>query len=405
MTSQRRRGPYLTAASVLLLTFLYACTARSADPGLLDGSPTRPSEQQARVDLIVMRPPVSVQILMTSVTTRPQRATKVSIEGTGFLVNGQVTNPGTSAEGLLFNSRMVQAIFDDENPETVGNWVYPDTGEWDPQRNTDEFVAMVPVWAANGLQAVTVNLQGGGPKQSQFTHAQPWANTGINPDGSLKEPYLDRLDQVLRAADDAGMVVILGLFYFGQDQRVADEAAVVRAVDNVADWIVAQRYRNVMVEIANENTDNYDHAILRPDRVHELIERVSDRGLLASTSSSGGKVPDDSIMETADYILVHGNGRTPEELDRLIEKIRANPAWQEWPRPIVFNEDSTDLDKFRVAVASDTSWGFYDQGENNYRDGYQSPPTNWSINTDSKKAFFDRIAEILNPRLVLLDTE
>ena len=37
-----------------------------------------------------------------------------------------------------------------------------------------------------------------------------------------------------------GMVVILGIFYFGQDERVRDEAAVVRAVDATVDWLLAR---------------------------------------------------------------------------------------------------------------------------------------------------------------------
>ncbi len=38
----------------------------------------------------------------------------------------------------------MQAIFDDLNPDTRLRWVYPDTGEWDPERNVREFVAMLP---------------------------------------------------------------------------------------------------------------------------------------------------------------------------------------------------------------------------------------------------------------------
>ena len=39
---------------------------------------------------------------------------------------------------------MVQATFDDDNPQTAGHWRYPDTGEWDPDCNTDEFCAALP---------------------------------------------------------------------------------------------------------------------------------------------------------------------------------------------------------------------------------------------------------------------
>jgi hypothetical protein len=45
---------------------------------------------------------------------------------------------------LLMNSRMIQGIFDDDNPETAELWKYPATGVWDPDRNTDEFCAQMP---------------------------------------------------------------------------------------------------------------------------------------------------------------------------------------------------------------------------------------------------------------------
>ena len=59
-------------------------------------------------------------------------------------------------EGLLMNSRMVQGVFDDLNPETRSRWAYPDTGKWDAERNDAEFLAAMPVWRAHGLLAFTV---------------------------------------------------------------------------------------------------------------------------------------------------------------------------------------------------------------------------------------------------------
>ena len=75
-----------------------------------------------------------------------KRHTEVSIKGEMFYINGKPTYQGRKwkghkIEGLLFNSRMVQGIFDDLNPKTVSKWAYPDTGKWDPKRNTKEFIA------------------------------------------------------------------------------------------------------------------------------------------------------------------------------------------------------------------------------------------------------------------------
>src|SRR5687767_8530696 len=94
--------------------------------------------------------------------------TKIEIDGERFLINGAPTYAGREwkgqrIEGLLMNSRMVQATFDDENPLTQGLFAYPDTGVWDAERNVSEFIAMVPEYRASGLLAVTLNLQGGCP--------------------------------------------------------------------------------------------------------------------------------------------------------------------------------------------------------------------------------------------------
>ena len=94
--------------------------------------------------------------------------TQITADGERWLINGQTTYQGRQyrgwdVEGLLMNSRMTNAMFDDENPVTRQLWAYPDTGEWDADRNTDEFIAQLPTYRAHGLLAVTVNLQGGIP--------------------------------------------------------------------------------------------------------------------------------------------------------------------------------------------------------------------------------------------------
>jgi hypothetical protein len=186
--------------------------------------------------------------------------TKLTIEGNTFRINGKptyegITWQGHKIEGLLMNSRMVQGIFDDLNPETVSNWVYPDTGKWSAERNTNEFLAAMPEWRNNGLLAFTINLQGGSPYG--YSSAQPWHNSAIASDGSLRSAYMSRLERILDRADHLGMVVILGYFYFGQDERLTNETAVIKAVDNVTKWVLDRGYRNVMVEINNECDINY----------------------------------------------------------------------------------------------------------------------------------------------------
>ncbi|MDP6951908.1 MAG: hypothetical protein QGF53_04020, partial [Alphaproteobacteria bacterium] len=132
--------------------------------------------------------------------------TRISIRDAQFLINGRVTYEGAEGiEGLLLNARLVQGVFDDLNPETRHLWAYADTGEWDAERNTAEFIAAMPSWRDHGVLAFTLNLQGGSPYG--YSQAQPWINSAFEADGSLREDYMARTGRILDAADGLGMAV------------------------------------------------------------------------------------------------------------------------------------------------------------------------------------------------------
>jgi hypothetical protein len=298
---------------------------------------------------------------------------------------------------------MVQGIFDDRNPSTVGQWVYPDSGRWDPGRNTREFIAAMPEWRRHGLLAFTLNLQGGSPRG--YSREQPWHNSAIEADGRLRADYLGRLERILDAADRLGMVVILGYFYFGQDERLKDEAAVIRATDSVTGWLLDRGYRNVLVEVNNECNVGYDHEVLRPGRVHELIERVKrtvrdGERLLVGTSYGGGTIPLENVVRASDFLLVHGNGvGDPRRIVQMIQQTRNVAGYT--PKPILFNEDDhydfdRPLNNFTAALSAYASWGFFDYrrpGEG-FDDGYQSVPVNWGISSERKRGFFRLLGRI-----------
>jgi len=335
-----------------------------------------------------------------------QRKTDVSIRGDAFLINGRPTYEGRTwqgkrIEGLLLNSRMVQGIFDDLNLDTWAKWAYPDTGIWDAERNTREFVAAMPQWRRHGLLAFTINLQGGSPQG--YSREQPWHNSALTETGDLRPEYMARLERILDRADELGMAAILGVFYFGQDHRLKDEAAVLRALDNAVDWVLDHSYRNVLIEVNNECNVRYVHPILQPPRVHELIERAKartrdGRRLLVSTSYGGGSIPRENVVRSADFLLVHGNGvGDPERIADMVRRTRRVPGYH--PMPILFNEDDHfDFEKPRnnlaAAIGEYCSWGYFDPGASNYRDGYQCPPVDWRINTERKRAFFAKVREI-----------
>jgi hypothetical protein len=336
----------------------------------------------------------------------PKRQTILGIDKDRFLINDKLTYAGRTfrdkkVEGLLMNSRMVQGIFDDLNAETRPRWVYPDTKKWDADRNTTEFVAAMPEWRKHGLLAFTICLQGGSPEG--YSKDQPWENNAFEPDGSLRTAYMARLEKILDKADELGMIALVGYFYFGQDQRLKDESAVKTAAKNATAWLVEKSYRNVMIEIANEcDNARYDQAILKPARISELIEQVREQGqklnLKVGASFNGGTIPTNDVVKTSDFVLMHGNGvKEPRRIAEMVREVRKRPDYR--PKPVLFNEDDHfDFDKpdnnFMAALGEYASWGYFDPGKNNYEDGYQSPPVNWSLNTERKKAFFGLLKDM-----------
>jgi hypothetical protein len=338
--------------------------------------------------------------------------TVVSIEGDAFHLNGRPTYPGRSwkgrrIEGLLLNARLVQGAFDDRNPETRPMWDYPD-GPWDPQRNTREFIDAMGLWRDRGLVSFTINFQGGSPQG--YSREQPWHNSAFEADGTLRDDYAARMGRILDRADELEMAPILGVFYFGQDHRLADEQAVGRAMDAVVDWLIDRGDRHVLVEIANEINVRYTHEIIQPGRCHELIRRVGERSsgrldtpagrLLVGTSMGGGAIPPGTVVEASDFVLLHGNGvGEPDGIRRMVREVRAISEYR--GQPVVFNEDDhfdfeADDCNMLAAVDEYAGWGYFDYrmaGEG-FDEGYQSVPVNWSISSRRKRGFFDLLAEM-----------
>ncbi|HTR83906.1 MAG TPA: hypothetical protein VMI56_05480 [Reyranella sp.] len=340
---------------------------------------------------------------------------RVTIEGGAFRIDGTPTYAGRSwkghrIEGMLMNSRMANAIADDENPETRGAWSYAD-GPWDAERSTREFIAALPAYRAHGLLAVCLNLSGGSPQG--YSWNQPWKICGFNADGTINPAWAARLESVIAATDRLGMAVILGLFYGKQSGTFKDEAAVKAAVTNTVDWLLQKNATNVLIEIGNEvDLENvWAHDIIDARRCHELVELAQKRGdrkLLVSTSLIGMHTPPAPIVAACDFLLPHGNRvhgpdghfqPAPHGIRLQVANWRASPAYR--GQPIVYNEDDHfEFDKpdnhFVAAVESGASWGYFDyrMSRERFEDGFQSLPVDWTISSKRKRAFFGLLKEI-----------
>jgi hypothetical protein len=210
---------------------------------------------------------------------------------------------------------------------------------------------------------------------------------------------MERLELILAEADRLGMVPMLCVFYFGQDQHFTNDDAIRAALRNTIAWLHRGGYRNVLIEIANEcNNAKYDQPILKPDRIVELFEvaraefRAGKFAYPLGVSFNGGGIPPAHVVAVSDYLLLHGNGvKDPRRLAEMVQQTRKIATYR--PMPILVNEDDHfDFDKpvnnMLETVRNGASWGLMDIGDNNYTDGYQSPPVNWGINTERKRQFF-----------------
>lgn len=268
--------------------------------------------------------------------------TRVSIEGSQWRIDGRPTYPGTGAEGLLMNVRMVNAVFEDRNRP-----------EFSPDDNTAEFIAKIPGYVAHGIRAFTLSLQGGAPGYEGAV------NSAFHPDGSLRKPYMDRVRRVIEACDRSGAAVILGCYYQRQDQILRDEAAVRMGVSNVARWIARSGHRNVVLEIANEfGHGGFDHPILKTANGQVELIRIAKSlvpDLLVSTSGLGRGTLPEEVSRAADFLLVHFNNTRLDDIpDRVAELKR-------FGKPVVCNEDDRPAEEQLLAAeltaSAGASWG------------------------------------------------
>ncbi len=314
--------------------------------------------------------------------------TVLKTQGDKFLINDKLIYsefPNKETHGLLMNARFIQGIFDDkQEPQRFNRF-----GKiFDANEQTDNLIKALPQWYNVGLRAITVGLQGGGPCFTIDNYTVD--NNPFSSDGkTIDTEYLDRLDRLINACDEIGMVVIVSYFYHVQALKLKDDIAVINAVKTASNWLRDKNFGNVIIEIANEHDcDAYKaHPILYTDHgVAELIDiAIRESGhMLVGCSPTGGRF-DEEIVNASSVILIHGNGQTREYFYQLIQKCKkAKPN-----TPIVCNEDSQALSNMAVSLKTGTSWGYY----NNMTK--QEPPTDWTITKGEDFFFATRLAQSL----------
>ena len=251
------------------------------------------------------------------------------------------------AQGKLMNIRLAQALFHDE-------WM--NERPFDPNRNTQAVIDALDFYRSHGILMINVSLQGGQAgydknvngidRQNGFRYGPEKGTlvSAFRPDGSLKPDWMARLERLLRAADERGMIVNLMYFYQGQDEQFDSTEAIVAAARGMTDWLIEKRFHNVIIDVANEwdlRGDRWDFGSFIPQNVIGLIDVVRERyqnrhadyAPPVGVSSDGRMNYPESLSKVVDLVLLHGNGRTPEQKARRVAELK------DVPRPVLMNED------------------------------------------------------------------
>ncbi|MES2594894.1 MAG: hypothetical protein V4662_06145 [Verrucomicrobiota bacterium] len=294
-------------------------------------------------------------------------ATKVELVNGLWHLNGAVTYAGTSAEGLLLNVRMVNSTFSDRHDDTRKKG-------FDAEANTDRFIAQIPAYAASGVRAFTLCLQGGMPGYEKAL------NSAFNADGSLRDEDMARVARVIRACDENGVAVILGLFYQRQTPLFKSDEAIRAAVVNAMRWIAEQRFTNVLVEIANEYPHpRFTHELIKsPQGMASLIRLAKETvpSLLVTASGYGNGALHDEVAKACDFLTPHFNSTGVDKIPQRIKALKKHN------KAIVCNEDHKDGEEaaaaLRACVGNHASYGLMLQEHNQHHpfhfDGPEDDP-------------------------------
>lgn len=322
--------------------------------------------------------------------------TTYEIKGQDFYINGKKTyteipNNNPQCHGLLFNARFIQALFQDVKEENREH--YNRFGRtFEVEKNTDALIAALPQWYNAGLRAITIGLMGGGPCMSY----KDWGTLefgSFSSDGKTMDPGVrNRLEKVLKAADDLGMLVIVSFLYHGQFRYFDNDEAIENVCKTSVDTLCAMPFDNVIIEVANEydviERMVPDSKIGTPEKMAELVEKCRQWcGGRFAVGSSTCYVEERQkiVMQASDIALFHGNDKLRQMLHNKYTLVR---SWCP-DKPLVVNEDSAIFTQIDVALEDHFSWGYY----NNWTK--QEPPCDWGITVGEDDYFAHKVSEVV----------
>ncbi len=323
--------------------------------------------------------------------------------------------------GSLALLRLTQAIFDDE-------WLRERS--FDPDANTDRLIEQLDLYKRYGVGGIVVSLQGSDPGYaSDLNGVARGASADLGEeagslvsayraDGSIKPEWLARLDRLIGAAKQRGLVVCLVYFQQDQDEALASPAAILDAARNVTRHLIERNARNVIIDVAdawNEPEGRWDHRLFIQRSIVQLIRAVrgefqeADFTLPIGASSGSGMLYPSSLARLCDVVLLQGDGRS------AADKLARVRQFKQYSRPVLMVSDSngagTAEDELqresaiaKAYLEEASGWAFVPAGTaNRFPFAYELPesPRADGLRTEAQRggayfrAMLDRIASIV----------
>ncbi len=231
------------------------------------------------------------------------------------------------ARGKLILVDAPQGLFEDE-------WLTEKP--FDPAANTDALIAALDLYKEYGILAVAVSLQGADPGYSLerngiarkrgalYGSKEGALISAFERDGSLKPAWTERLDKLLKAADQRGMFVKLTYFQPAQDEALDSPEAVVAAAQNITRWLVAGDHRNVIIDVAAgwDVQGEWDHFEFIPRNVAKLVGVIREQfngasfSLPIGAASGPSMLYPESLAQVCDLVLLDERGLRPDMIAR-----------------------------------------------------------------------------------------
>lgn len=159
-------------------------------------------------------------------------------------------------------------------------------------RTAEDLISYLDLYKSYGVNTVSVYFQG-----SRFGDVK-----GYRQDGSLDPVYARRMGRMIEAADERGMIVLVGCLYWGNSKGKWEnwtQQNANRAIANTVRWLSANNYRNVFVDVDNEGMARKAKGF--DNRQMVQAGKAVDPAVLIATNFKGDPPPE------ADLAIHHSN--------------------------------------------------------------------------------------------------